>query len=266
MRKYWTIFSLSFQNEFTYRLNFVLWRLRNVIRILLVITLWNVVFSNTPQVFGYTKDQLIAYVFMASIVSTLIMASPSNDTMGGEIGNGDLSNYLVKPISYIKYWFTRDLASKLLNVFFSIGEFVILLAIFRPDITFPQNPVNIIFAIVAWAAAVVLYFLVSKIAVFCGFWIPTNAWGFMFIVLVFLEMLSGVIFPIDVLPPLGQFLINLTPFPYLIYYPISIYVGKFTSPEVLWILVRTVLWVFLSGYLALVMWKKGLKIYGSEGR
>ncbi|MEK9200987.1 MAG: ABC-2 family transporter protein [Patescibacteria group bacterium] len=266
MRKYITIFSLSFQNEFTYRLNFILWRLRNVLRILMVITLWNVVLSGRDSVFGYSSDQLIAYVLLASIVQTLVMASPSNDAVGGEIANGDLSNYLVKPISYIKFWFTRDLASKLLNILFAIGEFFFLIIIFRPNISFPFSIQNLIYGLLALSLAIISYFFVSKIAVFVSFWIPENTWGFMFIVLVFLEMLSGVIFPLDVMPSAVRFLVDLTPFPYLVYYPISIYVGKFTLSETLVILLKSSLWMVTSFFIVSRIWRKGLRVYSSEGK
>ncbi len=266
MKKYFTIFSLSFQNEFTYRLNFILWRLRNVLRILMVITLWNVVLAGRGHAFGYTSDQLIAYVFLASVVQTLVMASPSNDNIGGEISGGDLSNYLVKPISYIKYWFTRDMASKLLNIIFAVAELTILLALFRPDITFPFTVNNFFLGVLALGLAITSYFFISKMAVFIAFWIPENTWGFMFIVLVFLEMLSGVIFPLDVLPTAIRSIVDLTPFPYLIYYPIGIYVGKFTSPQVFWIILKSMIWVAAGLFLSSRIWRKGLKVYASEGK
>src|SRR3989344_3347986 len=119
MKKYLTVFSLSFQNEFTYRLNFILWRFRNVLRILMTFFLWQVVFSTRTTAFGYSHSRMFSYILFVFVIQALVMAAPSNDNIGGEIGNGDLSNYLVKPISYLKYWLTRDLASKLLNALFA---------------------------------------------------------------------------------------------------------------------------------------------------
>ena len=48
VRKYWVVFQQSFQNEFVYRLNFILWRFRNVLRILMTYFLWHSVFLLTP--------------------------------------------------------------------------------------------------------------------------------------------------------------------------------------------------------------------------
>src|SRR3989344_1789920 len=119
MRKYLTVFLTSWQNEFIYRLNFILWRGRNVIRILMTFYLWQSIYSQNQIAFGYSQTQMMAYVFLVLLISAFVIATPSNDNIGGEISSGDLSNYLVKPISYLRYWFTRDLASKLLNFTFA---------------------------------------------------------------------------------------------------------------------------------------------------
>jgi ABC-2 type transport system permease protein len=232
----------------------------------MVITLWSVVFASQSTAFGYSKTQLITYVFLASIVQTVVMASPSNDNVGGEIANGDLSNYLTKPISYLKYWFTRDLASKLLNVVFAICEFGLLLLIFRPSLNLFLSYSTLILAIISWIMGIVIYFFVSKISALSAFWIPENTWGSMFFVLVLVEVLSGVIFPLDVLPSGIRFIVDLTPFPYLIYYPISIFVGRHTTSQAITILLKSLVWVILSYQITKKVWSSGLKAYSSDGK
>ena len=39
--------------------------------------------------------------------------------MAGDVAQGELSNYLIKPMNYFKYWFTRDMSSKILNISFA---------------------------------------------------------------------------------------------------------------------------------------------------
>jgi len=118
MRKYLTVFAIDWQNQFIYRLNFILWRLRNVLRVLMTYFLWTSIFSSQTSVFGYTREQMVAYLLLALFVNSLVASAPSNDNVGGEVSNGTLNNFLVKPIGYLRYWFTRDLSSKLLNIIF----------------------------------------------------------------------------------------------------------------------------------------------------
>lgn len=111
MRKHFTVFTLSWQNELIYRLNFILWRVRNILRLLMTYFLWAGVFTVSARVYNYTQADMVTYIFLVLFVQTAIVSAPSADNIGGEIGTGDISNYLVKPLSYLKFWFTRDLAS-----------------------------------------------------------------------------------------------------------------------------------------------------------
>jgi ABC-2 type transport system permease protein len=135
MHKYWRIFSLSFQEEFTYRLNFILWRARNLLKIVMTYFLWQGIFVANQTAFGYTKDQMTTYVLMVLIVTAIVFSAPSS-SIGGEIANGNLSNYLLKPFNYLKYWFTRDIASKLLNLIFVCLELSILWIFLKPHFEF----------------------------------------------------------------------------------------------------------------------------------
>jgi ABC-2 type transport system permease protein len=78
--------------------------------------------------------------------------------------------------------------------------------------------------------------------------------------------LAGGIFPLDVLPHFLQIVLQLTPFPYLIYYPIAIFLGKITGLYLVRILLQTVLWTGLMYLVTKYLWRKGLKVYAAEGR
>ncbi len=266
MKKYLTVFGLAFQNEFVYRLNFILWQFRNVIRILLTFFLWNSVFSINKVAFGYTREQMLTYVFLVLVVYAFVTSAPSNDNIGGEIASGDLSNYLVKPISYMRYWLTRDWASKLLNVIFAVFETSLLFWWLRPQISFADSPLFIILGILMCILAALIYYFLTKSAVFVSFWTPESTWGLMFVVLVLLEILAGVIFPLDVLPVWASKLLQFTPFPYLVYLPIQILLGKFTLVQSLRLLLQAFLWVVGSWYVTTKIWKSGQKVYAASGR
>ncbi len=266
MRKYATIFSIAWENEFVYRLNFILWRFRNVLRLLMTFFLWRGIFVTNPNVFGYTQTRMLTYVFLVLVVQTVVLSAPSADNIGGEIGNGDLSNYLVKPMSYLKYWFTRDLASKLLNISFASVEAILLFIILSPTLQFPSKLLSFLGFLVSLTLAVILYFLVNVATKFVAFWTPENTWGITFLTLVLIEILAGGIFPLDVLPQGIKIVLQFTPFPYLVYFPIAIFVGKITGIEIIRVLVQASVWIIVMRYLVKLVWRRGLVAYSSEGR
>ena len=173
MKKYLTIFSLSFQNEFTYRLNFILWRFRNVLRIIMTFYLWLSIFSSNKIVFGYSKIQIITYLFFGLFINGLVQSAPSNDNIGGEVSDGTLNNFLVKPLGYLRYWFTRDLSSKLLNILFAAIEISLLFIVFRPTLFVVPSLITLALTL----SAIMIYFLLGKLAILIVFWSPENTWG-----------------------------------------------------------------------------------------
>lgn len=264
--KYFTIFSLSLQNEFSYRLNFVLWRFRNVLRFLMTFFLWQGVFYSNKSVFGYSQQDMLTYVFLVLVISTFVLSAPSAENIGGEIARGDLSNYLVKPVNYLKYWFTRDISSKFLNLIFAVFEIGLLLLILKPDLKLPPDLLNFFVFLLLCILAMVIYFSINITAASLAFWRPEDLWGSRFFIMILIETLAGTIFPLDILPDFLKIVAQFTPFPYLVYFPVSVFLGKIAGWEILRIFLQTFAWTAVMLFASSSFWKKGLKVYGAEGK
>ena len=263
--KYWAVFKTSWSNGFVYRLNFLLWRARSVIIVLTVYFLWDTIFQNNPAAFGYTHEKILTYVFMTLLLRSLILGGRSID-VGGEISDGRLSNYLLRPVNYFYYWFTRDWADKLLNMIFSIAEITVLYFWLRPQIMFPTDSATILLFLAAVSIGIGLNFVIGFITSTATFWAPGNTWGFWFIYLVILEVLSGIMFPLYVLPKIAYDLLMLTPFPYLLYFPTAVYLGKLELTLILRGLLVSGVWLVALYWLSRKFWNKGVMVYQSEGR
>src|SRR3989344_52707 len=133
MSKYSQVFKLSWDSNFVYRFNFVLLRVRTLISFLAIYFFWVAVFRHNNQVFDYSRASLLTYVVVARVVGTLVF---NNNMTGEEIASGNLNNYLIKPVSYLKYWFTRDLGDKLLSLIFFFIELALIMLILRPPLFF----------------------------------------------------------------------------------------------------------------------------------
>ncbi len=264
--KYLSVFKISFQQEFAYRLNFIMWRLRNVFQVFLAFFLWDTVFANPGMViFGYDRAKILTYVFGLILIRSIVLSMRSVD-IAPEIAKGDVSNLLLKPISYFKYWFTRDSASKLLNLTFAVFEAGILYILLRPPFFLQNNIFYILFFILSITLAIILYFLLVLLFSMPTFWFPQQSWGFMFLLMVFVDILAGGIFPIDILPSNIQNLAYLTPFPYLLFIPVEIYLGHFNFVATLRFLAASMVWIFILLFVNNKVWNLGLKSYRAEGR
>lgn len=246
--KFKSIFAISLQQEIAYKANIVLGQLRNILQIFLIFFLWDAVFtSRNGEIFGYNKAKILTYIFGILIIRSVVLSSKSVEA-AGEISRGAFSSYLLKPFSFFKYWIIRDLSNKTLNIFFAIIEFLLLFYILKPPFFLQTHLITLLSFLLALLIALIIYFCLIFIASAVPFWSPDASWGAQFLLTaIFVEFLSGAVFPIDVLPSTFQFLLNLTPFPYLLYFPLQVYLGNIVGFD----LVRGFL---ISGFWVLVLW------------
>jgi len=267
VKKYLSVFKISFAQEFAYRVNFIMWRVRNVLQFFLVFFLWNTVFSDSGRVvFGYDKAKILTYVFGLLIVRALVLSARAAD-VAGEIARGDISNYLLKPINYFKYWLTRDISSKALNLSFAGTEVILLYFLLKPPFFLQTNPGVLFGFLLAIILAMLIYFVLLFIVSSIPFWMPEAGWGMHFLLtVVVVEFLSGALFPLDILPSTLQNVLYLSPFPYLIFFPLQVYLGKITGFAIVKGLLVSSLWVVVLWFVMNAVWRRGLKAYQAHGR
>lgn len=82
---------------------------------------------------------------------------------------------------------------------------------------------------------------------------------------VILDFFSGVIFPVDILPPLLARIMFLTPFPYLIFSPLKLWLGQLSIDLAIRSLIITFFWLVLFYFLTGFLWRKGTRKYGAFG-
>jgi ABC-2 type transport system permease protein len=109
-----------------------------------------------------------------------------------------------------------------------------------------------------------LQFFVSYTMAMLAFWVLEVS-TFIFIVFAFEYIASGHMFPLDILPHGLQQAIFLTPFPYQMYFPVSIYMGKATGSALFRGLGIQAGWVVLAYALARFAWGRGIKKYSAVG-
>ncbi len=258
------IIKITWDEYLQYRLNFILWRVRNFIRLLVVYFLWLVIFESTSGVLNYSQLQIITYIIATLVVSGLVFSTKTQD-IGSEIIQGDLSNLLLKPVSVFKYWIAREIGDKLLNLSFAIFEVTLLLLILKPMLFWQTNLATWIFTIIALTIALGLYFLVSLNLSFIAF-STSDIWGPRFLFFMVLEFFAGGLFPLDILPAAVFRILQLLPFSYMLYFPIKTYLGQLTTLSILSGLLIGFLWLLILTLFTLRNWRKGLLSYSAYGR
>ncbi len=263
MNKYVTLLQLSWQNGLAYRATVIMWRLRQFLETLMSLTVWVVIFESNPQAFQYTKDSMITYIFLVSFLQSVIIATYLNG-LAQKVYSGEISNHLLKPVNIFGYFAIEEIADKLKNFSFLLIETLILFLIFKPVIAIPELGIFLLF--VTWSLlGVILNFFITLIFGSFGFWSP-DTWGPRFLFYMIVNFTAGKLFPLDILPITLQKILYFTPFPYLSFVQIQLFLQRLNTQEMIRHSLVFLFWVGLLGLLVVTLWKKGLRSYDSAGR
>jgi ABC-2 type transport system permease protein len=264
LRKYIRVITGSWAEFTAYRLNFVLWRVRMVMQILVMYFLWWAIFSSHEELFGYTQSMMLTYVLLSSMLRSFALGTRT-DEVGDVINDGNLSNFLVRPINFFRYYMARDLADKALNVLFAVGEIAVLILLLRPPLYLQADIGILLLTGFAVILGTVLYFCMSMLLGFLGFWIP-DFWAPRFLLFIIIEFFAGGFFPLDILPEPLFAIARSLPFSYLLYFPLKVYLGQVAPDMIRTEFVVGLLWVGIL-YIALrIVWHTGLRVYAAERR
>lgn len=264
MKKYLLVAKNTWAEITTYRLNFVMWRIRTILQLVSIYIIWIAVIGNQQTVFGYTTSQILTYILGTSLLFSIVLAG-RNQEIGENINSGDLSIFLIKPLGYFKYWLFRDLGDKAMNLFFGIFEVFLFILLFKPPIFLQTNINFLLFTLISIILAVFLYFFLGCLLGLIGFWSP-EIWAPRFLFWILVGFLAGNIFPLDILPKNIFQTVEFLPFTYLLFFPLKIYLGQLSIFEILKGLSISAIWIVFFYGLLMYIWNIGLKKYGAEGR
>ena len=264
MRKYFQLFKITLQEYLVYRLNFILWRFRSFVSFVTLLIFWQAVYSSRENLFGYEKSQMIAYVIGVALLRGIVLGSRSID-MAGQIRSGELTKVILRPLGIFKFWLAKDLADKLLNIGFSLLEVLAVVKLFGLSFYFPAKAETYLLFIIILCLATFLYFFVSFAISSTAFW-TDDPWATRWLFgIIFLEFMAGTYFPIDVLPKALANIFYLTPFPYLVYFPIRIWNEQVGGAIVLEKIIICAGWLVVFYVVSTKIWQKGIKNYGAYG-
>lgn len=263
MKKYLEVARTTFYQYFVIRLNFVLWRVRQLIFLLLTFFIWSSIFEGRNNFFSYTKPEMLTYILLASFIGTFALASRTYE-IGEKIVSGNIIENILKPIPFFNYYLAKDMADKLTNIFFAFFEISLVIVLFQPPLFIQTGLLNFLFFFIFMVIGMLISFFFSLSLSFISFW-TIEYWAVQFIFFMLVFFLSGTYFPLDILPKPLFYILLITPFPYFYYLPTKIFVKGIDSVFIVEAVLAFV-WVYLSFRFARFLWNKGLKSYNFFGR
>ncbi|HEX4083831.1 MAG TPA: ABC-2 family transporter protein [Chthoniobacteraceae bacterium] len=263
--KYAKVFDIGLQNTFVYRWNFLLRSLFGMVPLAGTVLIWRSIFHERgSDVAGYDYRAMVWYFVLTVLVDNLITPTEDEWQIAADIREGQMSAFLVKPVNYLAYRLSLYGSYRLLYTIVTVVPVAVLVWYFRSAITLPASPVTWPLSVVSLAMAGLIQFFIAYALAMLAFWILEIS-TIVFILYSFEYFLSGHIFPLDIMPAWIQGALRVLPFPYEMYFPIAIFLGK-VQGGALWsgLAIQTG-WLLITGLAARTMFRSGVRHYQAVG-
>lgn len=265
MTKYGHIINIGIQNTLVYRVNFVFRSLFGLIPLFATISLWRAIFAGKEgEVAGYTLAQMTSYYLVVTIVDALTAVTEDDWQIAADIKDGNISQFLLKPIDYLYYRLCLYGSGRLVFTACAFLPVTIFLFIQREHFVLPPDWAALGWFAVSLTMTALLQFFISFTMALLAFWVLEVS-TFIFILFAFEYIASGHLFPLDILPAGIAGALMYTPFPYQLFFPVNIYLGRVTGAELHQGLFIQACWVLATYLLARFIWSRGIKKYSAVG-
>jgi ABC-2 type transport system permease protein len=267
MRKYWHVINIGIQNTLVYRVNFLFRSVFGLIPLTATIMLWRAIYEGKPaaaKVSDYTLAQMISYYLVVTIVDALTAVAEDDWQIAADIKDGNISQFLLKPIDYLTYRLCLFLSGRLIYTAVALVPVGLFILYLREYFVLPPDATTIGWFLVSVAMTGLLQFLISYTMALLAFWVLEVA-TFIFILFAFEYIAGGHLFPLDILPGALARALEYTPFPYLLFFPVSIYLGQRSGAALFHGLLIQAAWVMAAYALARFVWSRGIKKYSAVG-
>jgi ABC-2 type transport system permease protein len=267
MNKYWHVLGIGIQSNLTYRFNFLARTVFGLIPLIAVIFVWRTIYEGKgpdAMVGTYTLAQMISYYLLTSIVDALTAVNEDDWQIAADIKDGNISQFLLKPIDYLAYRLCLFVSGRATYLAVAILPLTVFILCLHKYFVLPPDAATLGWFLLSVLLTALLQFFTSYTMAMLAFWVLEVS-TFIFILFAFEYIASGHLFPLDILPPTLSRLMNFTPFPYQLFFPVSIYMGKTMGNELALGLLTQLGWVAVAYGLARFAWARGIRKYSAVG-
>ena len=222
--------------------------------------LWVSIYQDRPNTIiqGYSFEKMITYHIWVLIIA-LIGKGYASMNLSEDIRMGKISTYLIYPFNFWEFHTAGWISHQCLQMFIALVTVLILVVIglLSPP-TLEAFASGFFFSTLIGLFWFTLQYLLGLLA----FWLE-ETWMLRVIATIVSSFLSGAFIPLELYPKAVTNILEYTPFPWLTFYPVKIFMGEMTL-QFQSILVLF-FWVALFAFFNHWVWKRGLRLYTAAG-
>lgn len=261
MKAYARIFSSAFKTRMQYRVDLLFDSLFNLMPVVAIIAVWHSIYDS-HDIGGFSLSQIVTYTIVAKIIEQVVMPD-IHWRISREIASADIIKYYTRPISYQMHWFVLHISEKVVSVIISILPLFILVFLYSQYFIMLSLKNILVFCFALLLSLILAYFFYYLISLLTFKFIEISS--FFFTVEIVVELFSGTLIPLDLLPAGLTSILRILPFASIVDFPMSIYLNRLSEAQLYFGFITQIIWIIIFVFLSLLAWRIGTLKYEAPG-
>ena len=259
--KWWQTIKISWATQTAYRFNFLLIVAGPALVFFFIkYNLWSSIYQDRPGavIQGYSFEKMVTYHIWVLIIA-LTGKGYASMNLSQDIRMGKISTYLIYPFNFWEFHAAGWIGHQCLQILIALATVTALMgAGLLPHLEIKAFASGFFYATLIGLFWFTLQYLLGLLA----FWLE-ETWMLRIIITILSSFLSGAFIPLELYPEAVRTLLEYTPFPWLTFYPVKIFMGEI-SLQIHSVLV-ILSWTALLAFVNHLVWRKGLRLYTAAG-
>lgn len=259
LTKYWELYKTGVKEASAYRLMSVSSFFSTLLYVVLLLSVWTAISRSADLMGGLSR--VISYIVLAQVINSSI-STGLEEWFGYKIRQGTITNELKRPVSVIAQAYLHEIGWQSFDTLLkSVPLFVI-------GVLFTSLSIPSVYNFAAFLVSAVLSFHLMFSVALCTsmlvFWTKTDS-GVRFTRSSIIGFLSGVVFPLYLLPEGLKQIFYVLPFHLMVDGPINIFLMQTTGSGVTEVILNQLMWIGIFFVAANLLWlraKKKLTVQG----
>src|SRR5829696_8473088 len=175
MRKYWHVLNIGIQNNLAYRVNFLARALLGLIPLMAMLYLWRTIYAGKgesgAEIAGYSLAQMLSYYLIVQIVDALTAVNEDDWQIAADIKDGNISQFLLKPVDYLAYRFCLFGAGRLMYTAIAIVPVMLFIVVQRKFFILPADAATFGWFLLSMFLTGLLQFFSAYTMALLAFWV-----------------------------------------------------------------------------------------------
>jgi ABC-2 type transport system permease protein len=220
---YLSVSRIAFMDRLSMRADVFLGVMMSGVRLAMARLLWQAVYAGRPELGGMSLPQMTSYYLIVSFLRAIDQSEPYVWEFSAEIRGGQFGKYLTRPIRPLPYFVSLCAGRGCFQALLAVAAAALWALPFAPLLA-PLSPLGILASLPVVLLGLFCLACLNYLTALLAFAVQ-DILPYHMIKSALIELCSGALVPLAVMPPWARSILSATPFPALADLPASLMLG-----------------------------------------